>query len=141
VAARQLVPDKLYFSVMADHVRKAIEHAQPVVLDGVVRTPQQVGWLTDLLSQSDYRLGVLDFAVQDYGLLIPRLLERASAEARIDDAGLPGCHQRIGEYMVNIAALRRELNSFGIPSQLINAELSKERVAEEILLALRVLFQ
>lgn len=140
VADRKLVPDDLFFKVVKPHIISAGADGGFLILDGFLRTAAQVVVLVEILADMGYEVSVLAFEIEDYSVLMPRLAGRAQVEQRVDDGDDGGIHQRIGEFVVNLYPIAREVQRLKLRHTTVNADQSVDDVQHSVLEKVAELF-
>jgi adenylate kinase len=85
VDAGDYVPDSLTNALVTDRLNEA-DAAGGFLLDGYPRTPDQVRYLTDLLSSHGHALDAVIRLVADQEEIVRRLRQRAIEMGRVDDS-------------------------------------------------------
>jgi adenylate kinase len=85
VDAGDYVPDSLTNALVTDRLNEA-DAEGGFLLDGYPRTPDQVRYLTDLLSSHGHALDAVIRLVADQEEIVRRLRQRAVDQGRVDDS-------------------------------------------------------
>jgi adenylate kinase len=85
VDAGDYVPDSLTNALVTDRLNEA-DAAGGFLLDGYPRTPDQVGYLANLLASHGHSLDAVIRLVADQDEIVRRLRQRALDQGRVDDS-------------------------------------------------------